>query len=482
MNRNEIYRIYGTNYKEMTIKLLTECDLCAQIIGKYSQAQSALPADPAAADSYSDTYNIHKTYSDGDSQNSASPDICNIPGADFDSVSQSLAGSDNSGFNNIRIGIKPNLVSPTPADFGATTHPEIVAGIIEYLKAHGFTNITIIEGSWVGDKTAEAFEYCGYNNLARQYNVELFDTQKDSFFAANCSGLELNICSKLKDIDYLINVPVLKGHCQTHITCALKNMKGLIPNTEKRHFHSMGLHKPIAHLNTYIHQDFIVIDHICGDPDIEDGGNPLIRNCIMASVDPVLTDSYVCRILGYKVEDVSYIVLACELGVGSTDLDSLQIITLPGDKDSVKYEKIEKQCADFDGNSGIHRIVSLNYAVEEVDSCSACYSYLMSALDRLRSEGKLSYLTDDLNIRFCIGQGYRGADTAAVHTHDNHMHHSSDAPQNTSSSAHHPKGCGNDCINYIGIGSCTHSFDKNIPGCPPSEDIIYEYLVKLLPH
>ena len=31
----------------------------------------------------------------------------------------------------MQIGIKPNLVSPSEASWGATTHPEIVAGIIE---------------------------------------------------------------------------------------------------------------------------------------------------------------------------------------------------------------------------------------------------------------------------------------------------------------------------------------------------------------
>ncbi len=473
MNRNEIYRIYGTDYKEMTIKLLTECDLRAHIMGKCRHIHSALSEDQSAAASCHDAYNVHKTHSEKDSHNSASLDICNIPGAYYDSVSQNLARPDNTDFSNIRIGIKPNLVSPTPASFGATTHPEVVVGIIEYLKLQGFTDITILEGSWVGDKTAEAFEYCGYNKLSQQYDVPLFDTQKDSFFAADCSGLELNICSKLKDIDYLINVPVLKGHCQTHVTCALKNMKGLIPNSEKRHFHSMGLHKPIAHLNTYIHQDFIVIDHICGDPDIEDGGNPLVRNCIMASVDPVLTDSYVCRVLGYDTSDVRYITLAAELGVGSSDLNSLQMITIPGGCESLKYEEIENQYIDSAENSDTHRIVSLNYAVEEVDSCSACYSYLMSALDRLRAEGKLSRLTDELNIRFCIGQGYRNADTAVSHAHDNQS-------KNTSSYVHQSEGCSQDCINYIGIGACTHSFEKNIPGCPPSEDTIYEYLVRLL--
>ena len=44
------------------------------------------------------------------------------------------------------IGIKPNLVAPVPAEFGGTTHPEVVAGIIEYLQENGFTNLQIMEG------------------------------------------------------------------------------------------------------------------------------------------------------------------------------------------------------------------------------------------------------------------------------------------------------------------------------------------------
>ena len=43
-------------------------------------------------------------------------------------------------------------------------------------------------------------------------------------------------------------------------------------------------------------------------------------------------------------------------------------------------------------------------AVEEVESCSACYGYLIPALDRLKEEGIL----EKLNTKICIGQGYRG--------------------------------------------------------------------------
>ena len=124
-----------------------------------------------------------------------------------------------------RIGLKPNLVSPSEASWGATTHPEIVAGTIEYLKEHGFENLVILEGSWVGDKTAEAFEVCGYDRLVREYGVEFIDTQKDSFHTKDCAGMELEICDSVEHLDFLINLPVLKGHCQTRITCASRSSR-----------------------------------------------------------------------------------------------------------------------------------------------------------------------------------------------------------------------------------------------------------------
>ena len=45
-----------------------------------------------------------------------------------------------------RIGIKPNLVVDAPAASGATTHPELVAGVIEYLQQEGFQNLVGVCG------------------------------------------------------------------------------------------------------------------------------------------------------------------------------------------------------------------------------------------------------------------------------------------------------------------------------------------------
>lgn len=357
MNKNEIYIKSGTQYKEMTKDLLTQCNLAAEI-------------------------------SDSDMQ----------------------------------IGIKPNLVSPSEASWGATTHPEIVAGIIEYLQENGYRKIAILEGSWVGDKTTEAYEVCGYRELSEKYQVPFWDMQKDKGIERDCKGMKLNICERVADVDFLINVPVLKGHCQTKITCALKNLKGLLPNIEKRRFHAMGLHKPIAHLNTGIHQDFIVVDNICGDLDFEDGGNPVVMNRVWAGMDPVLIDSYVCQVMHYATKDVPYIELAGKLGVGSTDLNNAHIIYC----EETARKELPKS----------RKVVELQDAVEEVESCSACYGNLIPALDRLKQEGLLSNLTT----RISIGQGYRNQ-----------------------------KG-------LLGIGHCTRSFTCHLKGCPPTEEEIYEFL------
>lgn len=325
------------------------------------------------------------------------------------------------------IGIKPNLVSASEASYGATTHPEVVAGIIEYLQERGYHNLMMLEGSWVGDSTSDAMEVCGYNAISKQYNVPFIDTQKDSYTAKDCHGMDLNICDVVDKVDFLINVPVMKGHCQTKITCALKNSKGLIPNKEKRHFHSMGLHKPIAHLNTIIKQDFIVVDNICGDLDFEDGGNPVEMNRIWACVDPVLCDAYVCQELHYQLEDVPYIQLAEHLGVGSADLNTLNLHTCSGTKTAVSIPVPSKA-------------VEVQDAVEAVDSCSACYGYLLPALYRLKEEG----LYDQIPHKICIGQGYRG--TAGI----------------------------------LGIGNCTKNFEHSLRGCPPVEDEVYEFLKELI--
>ena len=119
--------------------------------------------------------------------------ILKIYGTDFKDMTKQLLDEakleDRIPNENSRIGIKPNLVSSSPASYGATTHPEVVAGIIEYLQERGYKNLMIAEGSWIGDKTSEVIKVCGYDKLAEKYGVKLCDAQKEKSHLVDCGGM-----------------------------------------------------------------------------------------------------------------------------------------------------------------------------------------------------------------------------------------------------------------------------------------------------
>ena len=325
-----------------------------------------------------------------------------------------------------RVGIKPNLVSDSPADEGATTHPEIVSGLLMYLKEQGFTDLLVLEGSWVGSSTMNVLRVNGLDKVLKKYQVPFCDLQKDRAAVREAKGLAMEICETALSVDYLISLPVLKGHMQTRVTCALKNMKGLITNNEKRKFHRLGLHKPIAALNTVLHPDLLLVDHICGDPDCEDGGNPEVHNTIFACLDPVLCDAFACRELGYAPEQVEYIGLAEKYGVGSADLSRAVFRWL-----DEEYEGSGRQA---------HRAEQLRRYIQEDAACSACYGMLMEARLQLDKEG----LTDRLPGPICIGQGFQKK------------------------------------TGEYGFGRCTKGFKKSLKGCPPGKEEAVRFLRELL--
>jgi uncharacterized protein (DUF362 family) len=337
-----------------------------------------------------------------------------------------------------RIGLKPNLVVSRPASEGATTHPGIAAGLIEYLRRFGFDNLVILEGSWVGDRTADAFGICGYRKLAEETGVELVDTQKDRSRPCDCRGMKIEICDSARAVDFMINLPVMKGHCQTLLTCALKNNKGIIPDAEKRRFHRLGLHKPIAHLNTAVRGGFILVDGICGDPDFEEGGNPVPAGRLFAARDPVLCDAWAAEQMGLDAADVPYIGLAEKLGVGTADTGKAAVRELNRAADGAPGSGAGGAWGSGAGAGGRgpgDKIRKLAAFVREEGACSACYASLIFALSRLDGR-ELGTIRE----KIAVGQGFRGKRGNA------------------------------------GVGACCAAFVRNCPGCPPSGAAVLRFL------
>ena len=321
------------------------------------------------------------------------------------------------------VALKPNLVVAGRPEEGGTTHAGVLSGCIEYLQNHGFSNITVIESSWVGEDTARAFHVAGYDKVCRHYGVPWYDLKRDKTRTVKTTLRPMEICCRALDADLLIDLPVLKGHCQTNMTCALKNCKGCLPDREKRRFHTEGLHRPIAALGAYLRPRLILVDSICGDLNFEEGGTPVCTNRMFLGTDPVQIDAYGCQLMGLSLSQVPYIHMAEEMGGGSTAVNASDIVRLNEPQASTAYP----------APSGA--VAGLTKNVHQDSACSACWAGLVRALYNARRTG--------VRVRrpIYIGQGFQGQS-----------------------------------LEGIGIGRCCAGASCPVKGCPPTAQAVLSAL------
>jgi uncharacterized protein (DUF362 family) len=320
------------------------------------------------------------------------------------------------------VALKPNLVVGGAPEEGATTHGEILAGVISYLQEHGVEEISVIEGSWVGEETGRAFRAAGYDRVCDRYHIPFYDLKKDRVRPVDTPIGPIQVCCRALDAGYLINLPVLKGHCQTKMTCALKNGKGCLPDREKRRFHAEGLLRPIAALACALKPNLTLVDSICGDLNFEEGGTPVYTGRMLLGEDPVQIDAYGCRLMGLDPAEVPYIGLAEQWGCGSTRIGPEELVRLNDPSRGGDYPK------------PTGAVAKLTDRVQEDAACSACYAALVRALYTSgRGRGR----------EIAIGQGWRGKTF-----------------------------CG------LGVGTCCSGAEQVVRGCPPTAEEIARALAE----
>ena len=327
---------------------------------------------------------------------------------------------------NAAIVLKPNLVLDSSPENGATTHAGVLSGCLEYLLSHGFQNVCISESSWVGANTDRSFRACGYDRVCEKYNVPFYDLKKESSELVDTPFRPMSISSRILSADYLIDLPVLKGHCQTNMTCALKNLKGCLPDQEKRRFHSDGLMKPIAALASVVKPNLIIVDSLCGDLNFEEGGNPVETNRMFLGFDAVQIDAYGCQLMGLPLEEVPYISLAESWGAGSSAFSPDDIIRLNDPEDGNVYPN----------PSGLVKQLTRNVHADR--ACSACFAALVRALYQMKDAGV------SVDREIFIGQGWRGK-----------------------------------AVPGFGCGNCCRSALHTVDGCPPSSTAVIDTLKSL---
>jgi uncharacterized protein (DUF362 family) len=156
--------------------------------------------------------------------------------------------------------VKPNLCG--------LYHPSssIILSSIEFLLS-GVESAVIGETKSQGHDPEEQFERLGVNSLLKHLNrnvkaVDLSNDERVKVSVSNPHALsEIEIPKIILYSDVLLNIPKVGTHYATRLTCALKNLFGLLPQKNKYSlYHHLGMDAVIADIAQVIKPDLNVVD------------------------------------------------------------------------------------------------------------------------------------------------------------------------------------------------------------------------------
>lgn len=151
-------------------------------------------------------------------------------------------------FGNARsVVVKPNFVFDKISRYPTTTDEQSVLTLVDFLQKEGFRDITVADRR--GKKAANGraggkFEWSGLNDKAAAGGFKtdslLDNNVAESVPVRDARWTELpayGVIKSIYDAELIINMPTLKRHTMTNLSCSLKNLMGVldVPTTETMH-------------------------------------------------------------------------------------------------------------------------------------------------------------------------------------------------------------------------------------------------------
>jgi uncharacterized protein (DUF362 family) len=217
-----------------------------------------------------------------------------------------------------KVIIKPNMCYYWDYSTGQTTDPRFVGALIDVIRNQTSSNIniSIVESDASAMKCKYAFNFLGYEKLAKEYNVKLVNLSEEEnrTHEVNVGTKKFSIAVPriIEEADLKINIPKIKYTMEEiKITCALKNIFGCNPYPKKFKYHTK-LGEAIVALNKAMPFDLCIIDG-----NIVSGIQPQTLGLVMASQDPVAIDAAAAKIAGVNPKTMKYLNLAAQEGLGN---------------------------------------------------------------------------------------------------------------------------------------------------------------------
>jgi uncharacterized protein (DUF362 family) len=233
------------------------------------------------------------------------------------------------------VAIKPNSSFASPPDWGATTHPDVLAAVVEACLEADARRVLVIDHTMPGQD--RCFERCGAADAVASFprtKLVSLDEEKSYRPIQVPAGKELHetqIPAVIQKADVFINVPTAKSHAATEVSLGLKNLMGLI--WDRQSFHrDMDLHAAIADLGTVLRPQLTVLDAMrilktggpTGPGDVDAFGGVVVGS------DPVAVDAYGVGLSTwngrtYQADQIAHLRQAAEHGLGNLKLEALRV-------------------------------------------------------------------------------------------------------------------------------------------------------------
>jgi uncharacterized protein (DUF362 family) len=351
-----------------------------------------------------------------------------------------------------RVLIKPNAGRMAKAGEGITTDPQVVAGLIDYLRERGGDEIFVGESPILGVKALEALEFTGISEVCHKRSIPLIDLDDEPPVTTPVKRgkllRNLKICKEVLRSDFIVSVPVMKTHMHTVVSLGIKNMKGCLRGREKARLHQIErndkicgdyktLDVAIADMTTVLRPDLTVVDGTVGMEGLgPSAGKKKPMGVVVSGMDPYLTDAVSAVLMGIDPGKIPHLALSAERIGKSIYMEDVDLIPkdaisrwrnpfeLPPQEISFKYP---------------------NVVVYDRGSCSACLSSALLFLERYLEVAK-DYRLSDGYLHIAIGKEIK------------------DFPSGT-----------------LLIGDCTARYSHEgifVKGCPPVPSHILEVLKK----
>ncbi len=229
-----------------------------------------------------------------------------------------------------KVAIKPNIGWDQPPETAANTNPELVGRLVELCVGAGAKEVYVFDRSC--DNWVKSYATSGIRAAALAAGARVVSgTQQDEFVEVEVKGAKKmtnpRVQKLILECDVFFNVPVLKHHGGAKLTCAMKNLMGIV--WDRQFMHKNDLQQCIADAVLIRRPDLNIVDAyriMCsGGP--RGNANSLIKTpkSLLVSRDIVAVDTAAARLIGFPTGSIGHLKNAEGLKLGTMKLDKLDI-------------------------------------------------------------------------------------------------------------------------------------------------------------